>query len=274
MRNTLTAHRTADWTRQGTTFAKSVRAFYFTLVMVLASAFPVRAQLGAYPVTMSFDPGASATRVLTVLSEATEPMQVKLYLGDFEQHAEGGHDWGPLGAHPMSCDGRITIFPEAVELDPATTAQVRVTMEPGSETCWSAVFVERVVPEAAYRVAHRIAIKVHGHPDVAVTKANVVAVEVGLAEVGLEAVITIDNIGNTNLQPDGDLEIRSNMGDVVHSQEIPLFSVLPGHRRIVRVPLPTDLTEGSFLAIPIFDIGHDYLLGGQAPFQVTGRSER
>ena len=273
MRKKLTEHR-IDWTRQGTTIAKSVRAFYLTLVMVLALAPPARAQIGAYPVTMSFDRDAPTTRVLTVLSEATEPMLVRLYLGDFEQYAEGGHDWGPLGAHPMSCDGRIAVFPESVELDPGTSAKVRVTMEPGAETCWSAVFVERVVPEAAYRVAHRIAVKVYGHPDEAVTNANVVAVDVELAEVGLEAVITMDNVGNTNLQPEGELEIRSNMGDVVHSQEIPLFSVLPGHRRIVRVPLPTHLPAGSFLAIPIFDIGQDYLLGGQASFQVAGEGER
>ena len=252
--------------RLGTTGARCVRALSITLLMVLASASPSWAQFGAYPVVMSFDSGAPETQVLTILNEAAEPMQVRLYLGDFEQQPEGDNQFGKLGAHPMSCAGRISVFPESVNLEAGTTAQVRVTMSEGAGVCWSALFAERGVPEEQFKVAHRIAIKVHAHPPAARAEARVLDVQVEPAEAGLATVVTLDNTGTRNLRPTGTLEVRSLAGDVVHSQEIPTFSVLPGHRRVVRIPLPVDL--------PILDIGQDHLLGGQASFQVTAARER
>ncbi len=261
-------------TRQGSTGRRSVRAFYITLVMVLASAAPVRGQFGAYPVIMDFNPGEPEVEVLTLLSESDEPIVLRLYLGDFDQYPEGNHQWGGYGQHPRSCHGRASVFPESAELEPGAMLPVRVTMEPGETTCWSAVFVERVVPDGAYRVAQRIAVKVHGHAAVPRVAANVVDVHVQAEGDSLAAIVTMDNTGNTNLRPEGDLEVRSMDGAVVRTLPIAPFSTLPGHRRVVRVPLPADLPAGELLAIPILDIGQDYLLGGQASFEATIGSRR
>lgn len=264
----------ADRARLGTTGARSIQSLSIAALMVLASAAPSFAQFGAYPVVMSFDSGEPETQVLTILNEAAEAMQVRLYLGDFEQQPEGDNQFGTLGAHPMSCAGRLSVFPESVSLEPGTTAQVRVTMSAGEGVCWSALFAERGVPDEQFKIAHRIAIKVHAHPPGARADARVLDVRVEPAEAGLATVVTLDNTGTRNLRPTGTLEVRSLAGDVVHSQEIPTFSVLPGHRRVVRIPLPVDLPPGDLLSIPILDIGQDHLLGGQASFQVTAAPER
>lgn len=264
----------ADTARLVTTSARPVRALCITLLTVLASASPSWAQFGAYPVVMSFDRGEPETQILTVLNESVDPMLVRLYLGDFDQQPGGENQFGKLGAHPMSCAGRLSMFPESVNLEAGTSAQVRVTMAEGSGVCWSALFVERGVPEEQFKIAHRIAIKVHAHPPEARAEARVLEVQVEPDDAGIATVVTLDNTGTRNLRPAGTLQVRSLTGDVVHSQEIPPFSVLPGHRRVVRIPLPLDLPPGDLLSIPILDIGQDDLLGGQASFQVAAVRER
>lgn len=248
----------------------SLRVFCQTSLAVLALVVPVQAQFGAYPVVMDFDHNGAETQVLTVLSESPEPMMLRFYLGDFEQFVDGNHQFGALGAHPMTCQGRVSVSPESVELIPGGSAQVRVNMEPGAKTCWSALFAERATPEEEFKIVQRIAIKVHGHPESAHTSASVTEVSVVETEDERRVAVTIDNTGNTSLRPEGELELRTLDGDVVREIAIDPFSVLPGHRRTVQVVIPPDLPRGAFLAIPILDIGLDYLLGGQATFAVTG----
>lgn len=247
---------------------------WWGILSALLVAAPAQAQFGAYPVIMNFGAGAPATQTLTLLSEDDEPVTLRLYLGDFEQMPEGTHEFGQLGAHPMSCSGRLRISPESVTLDPGQEAEVQVTVDHGPDPCWSAVFAERALPGEGVQVNYRIAIKVHGNPDVAIADARMVDVHVEPCEGGLEAVMTLDNTGVMNLRPEGSLDIRTMTGEVERSLDILPFSVLPGHRRIVRILLPDDLPPGAHLAIPIVDIGRDFLLGGQTEFQVSGTSER
>ena len=46
------------------------------------------------------------------------------------------------------------------------------------------------------------------------------------------------------------------------------FSVLPGHERMVEIPLEADLAPGRYLAIPVLEYGDDGLMGAQVAFRV------
>ena len=130
----------------------------------LAYATPAAAQFSAQPVILELRTADSAsTTTFSVRNEGEAPLQLRIYAGDFDQPADGGHVFMEPGTHPRSCVERLRFFPDDIQLDPMQAGEVRVRMEPGDSTCWSMVFVQSVSrAETGIQIAQRIGIKVYG----------------------------------------------------------------------------------------------------------------
>lgn len=242
------------------------------LLLVLAAlclpARPARAQMSAWPVLIQFPAGREGARAVTVRNEGRDPLQVRFYAGDFEQDETGRHRFLPLGTDPRSCAGRVGVHPDVAVVEPGETATARVSMAPGDSTCWSAVFAETAtVRRGGIRIGQRIAVKVYGLGRDSGRDARIDSVEVGSDRVRF----VFHNLGAVPLRPKGRLEVRDLDGAVVRSVPIDPASALPGHARDYAVALPGDLPAGTWLAVPVLDIGADYLVGGQALFERHAR---
>ncbi|MBW3553834.1 MAG: hypothetical protein KY466_09990 [Gemmatimonadetes bacterium] len=233
---------------------------------------PVAGQFSAQPVILEIRTANSAsTTTFAVWNEGESALQLRIYAEDFDQHAGGGHAFMEPGTHPRSCADRLRFYPDNLLLEPRAAGDVRVLMEPGDSTCWSIVFVQSMArSRSGIQISQRIGIKVYGFSDRLVPEGEIrsVMVESDTAEGGLLAVIDFLNSGDAPLRAEGDIEIRTEEGEIVAVVPVAPFSVLPRRVRRTRIGLELALPPGRYLAIPVLDFGGDYLAGGQAVFDV------
>lgn len=231
---------------------------------------PSQAQYSVRPVIHHFPAGSEATRVSRVKNEGDDPRQLRIYAADFDRDRQGSHRFLSAGRHDRSCADRMEVFPDQVHLEPGEAAEVRVTLRPGARTCWSVVFLETVQQgTGGMRIGQRIGVKVYGHGTGATQEASVDSVAASAAGDSVAVEFTVLNSGELPVRPVGAVEIRSFAGEVVAERPLQPFGVLPGSRRVVEVRVDADLDPGRYLAVPILDIGADYLLGGQASFTAS-----
>lgn len=246
----------------------------FPILLLLGFAAPASAQFSAQPVILEMRTGDTmAVTSFAVRSQAEEPLQLRVYAGDFDQPAGGGHAFMDPGTHPRSCAERLRFYPEDVRLDPGESAEVRVLMAPGDSTCWSVLFVQAGARSGGgFQIAQRIGIKVYGVRNGVIRTGEIRSVTVATdsASGGRTALIEFENTGEGPVRPEGEVEIRTEFGEVVAVVPVAPFSVLPGRVRQTAVPLAVDLAPGRYLVIPILDFGGDYLAGGQALFERDG----
>lgn len=246
-------------------------AFGLTLALLGLPA-PASAQFSIHPANVFFAESASEeTAVITLKNQGSAERQIQFYAADFEQHPEGSHDFFPLSEGPSSCAERLSIFPSEAVLLPGEEQSIRITLAPGSETCWSVVFAESLgdVSEGI-RVGQRLGVKVYGVPAQATRDASFTAVQVNYDAESPSVRLEMENIGESPLRPEGRVEIRTLDGEVVNTIRVPAFSALPSRSRIIEVPWEErpDLPAGEYIALPILDFGADYLLATQVEFLV------
>lgn len=241
---------------------------------LLMSVEHAEAQISVSPVILPIAAEVQAvTRTISVTNSGDAPASVQFYAGDFDQAERGEHRFAEPGTLPNSCGDRLRVYPDGASLLPGETQSVRVDMEPGVQTCWSAVFVETTgVTADGTLVRQRIAAKVYGVRPDARLEGEVARVVVEGNEPGQHLAVTFRNLGNAPLRPSGTLEIRSFAGEVVARAPIDAFSVLPGRDRTVGIAIPAIGNAGEYIATPVLDFGGDYLAGGQVTFTV-GRND-
>lgn len=252
---------------------RSVFLAALAALAALAGVVPVSAQFSAQPVIVELGTSnEAAAAVITVRNESASPMQLQVYGSDFDQPEGGSHVFMALGEHAQSCASRMEILPDHLDLGPQGSGEVRVRMEPGDSPCWSLVFVQGLARDGAgIQVSQRIGVKVYGVNAGARADGEVRAVEVAGDGNGPRHVeVAFANTGTRPVRPEGELEIRSETGEVVSAVAITAFSVLPGRTIRTRVPLDVDLPAGLYLLIPILDFGGDYLAAGQALLEIEG----
>jgi hypothetical protein len=249
------------------------RSVLFGGWLLLAGVMPVSGQFSVQPVIVELRTGADgAATVITVRNETASPLQLQVYGSDFDQPEDGSHVFMDLGEHARSCANRLEIHPDHLVVGPHGTGEVRVGMDPGDSTCWSLVFVQGVGREGqGIRVAQRIGVKVYGVSAATAPDGEVSGVRVEVDTNGSRHVeVAFANTGEAPVRPDGELEIRSETGEVVSTLPIPPFSVLPGRTIQTRIPLAVELPPGVYLLIPILDFGGAYLAAGQALLEIEG----
>jgi hypothetical protein len=228
------------------------------------------AQFSAQPVILGLAPVDSAVSgVVTVRNEGQQPMQFRFRMGDFDQTISGDHVFQPFGAGGSTCQGRVSVYPEQATLLPGEVQQVRVTMQPGARTCWGVLFAEqRARNTTGIMIGQQIAVKVYGTRPELTLKGEVTRVAVSSDSLGARIAFDFRNSGEGPLRPSGTIEIRTPTGDVVATESVDAYSVLPGHTRRVTVGIGARLKAGRYVAVPIMDFGADYLAGGQASLAI------
>jgi hypothetical protein len=241
--------------------------------MVTLSAPPARAQISVRPAIIELGAGGTASsEEVLVINEGKETIQLRFYIGDFDQSESGDHIFSRPGTHPQSCADRLAIFPDGATMSAGARQAIRVEMLPGTSTCWSVLFVEHLMTGAiGVQIGQRVAVKLYGLADASPREGEITGIRVRSGGDGLEAVITFRNLGSTPVRPDGRLEIRSLTGEVLHQVAIKHFSVLPGRIRQVTIPIGAILPAGQFLAVPVLDLDAGYLVGGQLVFTIADR---
>ncbi len=240
-----------------------------SVLALLLLAAPVRAQFSVDPVILEFASDTASTATVHVKNQGSGEMQLRFYTADFDQTLSGDHDFLPIGRHPRTCAARLSVYPDGATLRPGEQQDIRVSMAPGTRTCWSLVFVEsRTRAPTGMSVGQRIGVKVYGVPPTAMLDGQVDTVSVVPGGSALTVHVRFTNRGEAPLRPQGRVEIRSFAGKVLESVDVDAFSVLPEHSRELALPVGGRLPPGQYLAVPILDFGADYLAGGQAVFRI------
>lgn len=238
--------------------------------VLIAWPAAVAGQFAVHPVQMDLEAVAGvATRTVTVENQSSEPLELRVYLSDFDRAAEGGHQYLSFGEHPSSCEGRLQVFPDQLTLAGNGREELRLRMQPDSTSCWGMVFVERrTLTPSGVTVAHRIGVKVYAEGTVTAREGRVLNMAVDTTP-ERAALVAFENPGHAILQVEGEIEVRSLAGEVVGVVELERLRVLPGRQRHIRVPITgVELEPGRYLLVAILDFGGDYLAGGQTLLQV------
>lgn len=235
----------------------------------LCAPATLRAQFSVRPVVVDFPAGSAATRVATVKNEGEAPRTFRVYAADFDRAPDGEHRFMAAGDHGRSCSERLSVFPEQITVEPGASVQVRITMEPGPRTCWSLVFFETTEGgDRGVRIGQRIGVKVYGTGPDARTDARLDSVRASPTAAGVRVSFHVVNTGQRVVRPTGEVEVRDLEGDVAATGRVGSLSVLPGRTRRVELTVEGELPPGRYVAVPLLDIGADYLVGGQAGVRI------
>ncbi len=244
------------------------------LALLAVAAAPVQgwAQISAHPVVVTLE-AARDTGGATVMvaNHGGAPLQFRVYAGDFDQAADGTNQFAAAGTHPSSCAGRLHLIPAELVIDANQSRPVAVRMAPGPETCWSIVWIEALaMAGGGIRVAQRIGVKTHAVGSAAppLLRIEAVRVERTVPDCAI-VVVLVENPGERPLRPEGRVEIRTFEGEVAATVPVPSFSILPDHRRELRIAIALDgLAADRYLAVPILDYGGATILAAQREFDV------
>jgi len=256
--------------RVTTALRRKGRSYFLTAVGVMVLPAVARAQFSAQPVILGLAPVDTAVAsIVTVRNDSKESIQFRFRMGDFDQTSSGDHYFQPFGANAHSCKGRVEIYPEQATLLAGERQDIRVRMLPGVATCWGVLFVEqRARNSIGLMIGQQIAVKVYGTRPELEIKGGITSVKAAVDTSGVKVAFDFKNEGQAPVRPSGSIEIRTPTGDVVATESVDAFSVLPGHSRLVTIPMAAKLKAGRYVAVPVMDFGADYLAGGQATFQV------
>lgn len=244
------------------------RRYVFVVLLLAAGALPANAQFSALPgvVHLGADDDADVT-VVQVRNEGDRPLQLRMYLSDYDQAEDGAYTFFETGTARGTCAGRISFFPDNALLQPGERQEVQVRIEAGAGACWSLLFVESA-PEGSsqVRVANRIGVRVLNAP-ASLTRDGGLARVTAAQSDSLEVEMLFRNTGSAPVQVRGTIEIRDLAGTTVTTAQVGPLGVLPAHDRRFMTLLPP-LPAGDYLAVPVLDFGADWLAGGQALFTV------
>jgi hypothetical protein len=223
-----------------------------------------------------------------VTNTSTQPLALKLYLGDSRLEADGRETELLPGENPRSCARWTVLRDQFLELAPGESKPARLDLEvpAGSEgSYWTKVYIEEVsTPQRSVRdmgarkytvfMKQRLGIRLF--EDVAGTgRLDATVSEVAVREVtpGVPgAVVGVANPGTLIARCTGKIEVRNTAGTVVAT--VPLgsrgeFWVYPGSRRDLSAVAPGPLAPGTYTVLAIVDFGGDHLVAGDAVYRTA-----
>ena len=219
--------------------------------------------------------GQKIVAPVTVTNSQDQPMQIKLYLGDWVRDSLGDHIYSLPGTLPVSCAGWIKLSDEFVEVPPHGQRTFDLTMStPDSENVlksmrWAMLFVEfaeeKTIPKTSQPGINTVVVKrqrigLHIYQ----TPPNLTRKEVKLLSFnqlkGQKSVyrLTFQNTGDLQLNCKSYMELTSldeqSVTNKVESSGIPVF---PGQRRVIDITLPERVGKGKYNVIAAVDAGED-----------------
>lgn len=266
------------------------------VTLLLASLISPKAALAAFDFTIShpkgefeLKPGEHATRVLWVSNESDQTIRITAYLGDWLIDAKGNEEYLDPGTAERSLCNWVTVSPSVFSIPAQSSRQVFYEVSVPEDTAlegsyWGMIFIEKEPPPATRRKAEEgkpsVAIRAivrYGVrllltvPGTEIREARFISSEASLTEEGVKVSALLRNDGNIFLRPLVWLELRDVAGEVVHSENHRLLTVLPESEREYSFGLSgLELSAGKYVAIVFADIGMPNLIGAQCDVEVTG----
>lgn len=263
-----------------------------TIALAAAAALVVGAaragaQLVVDPLEVVLVPGQATTGTVSVRNEGKAAVQASLKWEDWDRDSTGQNHFYEAGTRKGSCGQLVRVFPEALRLEPNEAGTIRVMLVNADslrEACWSIVFVEtRDTPSPAQRqitFAVRTGVKIYvelpslsreGDVEDMRAEPHLIPAEFGqpakVDSSSKDAVVLFRNTGGVQLRVRGTLEVRRPDNSVVKKIDLSEHPVLPGARRLMRIPIPRDLPAGRYVLLALLDYGGGDLAAGQLEYE-------
>lgn len=238
---------------------------------------------------LNVDNGDTLTQFFTVNNKAEEAQDFMVYAKDWNFNTDGSIPEFEPGSLGRGSAGWVMVAPQNFTIKPKMSQTVRFTMVvPDTDlsgSYWSALFVETDdKPTLASKMENEgrslsIFVKIRAKILINVTLSGDLTrdgeianleVELNSSQTSLALKSTFLNTGNMTLKCNGTVEIRDEMGEPIESFPLPSFTSLPGYERVAVTTHATDLEPGEYSAMVVIDFGGDYLVAGEAFFEITG----
>ena len=249
----------------------------------VAIVAPAAAQLTVTPAELVLVPGVTPAASFTVENRSLTQVQATLYQNDWDRNDNGENAFYPTGTVVGSCGDRVKVFPQTVQVEPGAKQSIRISTEGGNfpSPCWTIVFVEDAPrpSRGQSRIVYvmRIGVKVYVIPTGLVKDAEVTGFSMerrhqtasgpGVDTTQEEFALRIHNTGGVPLHFEGRVEIRDLGNNVVATQKVEDFPVLPGAQRRVGIAVPT-LRPGRYVALAVLGYGGDDDLAAQLDLEI------
>jgi hypothetical protein len=236
---------------------------------------------------MNASQGDTLQGSFSVSNHSDENKQFRIYQRDWIFTEEGKEQEIEPGNYHRGCSGWIAVAPLNFTVGPNQSQEVRYTMvvpqvhEAGSY--WSAIYVE---PADKPRLASQVSgegrtmslfLQIRATISIVTTikgqiekKGENTSIEAAYDPLKqqLRVASVFNNNGNLLVEGKGRVEIRDQYGEPVVTFPLQKFISLPGHKRMVLMEKESNLSKGEYSALVVIDFGGDYLVAGEAFFDV------
>lgn len=239
--------------------------------------------------------GGTTTTTVRLVNPGPAAQELRIDLRDYDRDRKGALRLLPPGTHPRSLAPYLVVSPTQLTLAPGTQAALALTLNlPAAATgpLWTGLLLRTAEKGASnsntntntnsngdeksegvpvtLEVVQQLFFKVRRtDPANAVNEGRITDADAAVlfieSEPRIEVTVEYENTGTTFQRPRGEARLIDSGGQVLLTQEIPPFPVLPGGRRLVQTHLePEDLLpSGPYVILIILDFGGDFLLGAQ-----------
>ena len=281
------------------TYRGSLKAM-FTALAVLALGFASPAS-GWMIVPMNFKlnlaPGDTATYSFIVRNSGDDLINLDVYIRDILHNENGSLTEIEPGGVKGGIAAWIDITPHNLSLPADKKQRVRFTVKvPGNIApgdYWANIYVERarnpqlvarrkvkgrsISVYAITRGAIQLIATIEGEMNRSGEITNV-EVTPGTEETPITVHTTFRNTGNLILRCKGRVELRDECGETVEILNLGGFKVYPTGERTIKTQIKNMLNPGGYTVLSIVDFDGDYLVAGEAEFEVekqliTGKTE-
>jgi P pilus assembly chaperone PapD len=236
-------------------------------LFVLGGSAAAQLAVGRVELVMSLADRSARDAAIGVRNESGRAVQALVRLEDWDRAEDGSNRWYPYGARAGkgSCGQALSIFPQALRLEPGAEQAIRVVLDsakaPAGE-CWAAAVVETVQPaeRSGQRITYvvRTAVKIYVQPAGLRAEGEIQSVRVSDSLPGQGKASSIEvqfsNTGARHVVTEGALEIRQADNKLVSRVPLPPVYALPGAQHTVRVPMPK-LPAGHYVFLATMDYG-------------------
>lgn len=264
-----------------------VLALFFNCTPLLGVSWSV------IPMGFNFNPspGDTLTNVLTIRNSGNIEEELIIYIKDIQYNADGNGKELEPGNLDRGMAKWITITPKNLTIKGGENKQVRFTLiipeeiDPGSY--WSNMYAESVnnpklmsQSEVEGRkvsifanMRYQINLNTTINGDI-IKSGEITNVEIIPNDKDTSLVVntTFKNTGNLILRCKGTVEIRDEMGETVETISLGGFKTYPECIRLIKKIIPQTLNPGEYSALAVIDFGGEYLVAGEAFFEIPPKS--
>jgi P pilus assembly chaperone PapD len=230
--------------------------------------------------------GESETAIINITNQRENLIILTIENQDFCRDSLGNLVNVDVGMLNRGCSKFVTVSPSKISLEPGEKATLRITIEmPDSSdgTYWSELVINEVSKnnlleedKGGGRIVkifldYRWEIYIYETvPESQICEGEIAGVQITFSDDGQRDIeLDFKNTGNIILIGcNGYIEIRDESGNTIETLTINEFNVYPDGNRIISTEIPLTLEPGEYSALAVIDYGGEYLVAGEAFFEV------